>query len=164
MARRVFFSFDYDRDIFRVSQVRNSGMTRGGTEEAGFIDAASWESVKRQGRAAIERWINTQMNGASVTVVLIGAATSSSEWVDYEIKRSVGEGKGLLGVYIHNLIDPRTRMKDSMGKSPFENMYFENTNPRRYLSAIYPVYDWVNNDGYNNLGTWVEQAARQAGR
>jgi hypothetical protein len=32
------------------------------------------------------------------------------------------------------------------------------------FSHLFPIYDWVNNDGYNNLGSWVENAAKQAGR
>ena len=60
MARRVFFSFHYDRDIFRVSQVRNSGVITSSYESAGFIDHADWESLERQGGEAIKRWINAQ--------------------------------------------------------------------------------------------------------
>ncbi|HHY35701.1 MAG TPA: TIR domain-containing protein [Firmicutes bacterium] len=32
------------------------------------------------------------------------------------------------------------------------------------FSEVFKVYDWVLDDGYNNLGTWVEMAAQQAGR
>jgi Thoeris protein ThsB, TIR-like domain len=32
------------------------------------------------------------------------------------------------------------------------------------LSSIFPVYDWVNDNGYTNFSTWVEAAARQARR
>src|SRR5438309_1609781 len=72
VARRVFFSFHYQRDIVRASQVRNSWVTQD-RQTAGFLDAAAWEKVKRGGDAAIEAWIEDQLNGTSVTVVLIGA-------------------------------------------------------------------------------------------
>ena len=32
------------------------------------------------------------------------------------------------------------------------------------LSCLFPIYDWFDNDGYNNLGDWIEAAASQAGR
>lgn len=32
------------------------------------------------------------------------------------------------------------------------------------LKDIFNVYDWVDDDGFNNFGNWVEKAARQAGR
>jgi len=159
MARRVFFSFHYDRDIFRVSQVRNSGVVTSKYQGTGFIDHASWESLKKQGDDAIKRWINAQLDGASVTVVLIGAETYGREWVGYEIQRSVEQNKGLLGVYIHQLIDPRTKLPDVRGRNPFDFFHFTTSNPVVYLSQVYPTYDWVNDDGYNNFSKWVESAA-----
>jgi len=164
MARRVFFSFHYDRDIFRVSQVRNSGITKGTFEQAGFIDHADWETLERQGEDSIKRWINAQLKGASVTVVLIGAETFNRPWVNYEIQQSYADGKGMLGIYIHKLKDPRTSLPDSKGRNPFENIFVTDSNPRRYLSDIYPTYDWVSDNGYANFANWVEAAARKASR
>ena len=162
MARRVFFSFHYQHDIFRVSQVRNSGITKGTFDQAGFIDHADWESLERQGGESIKRWINGQLSGASVTVVLIGAETFDRPWVNYEIQQSYADGKGMLGIYIHQLKDPRTGLTDHKGRNPFENIYITNSNPRRYLSEFYPTHDWVADNGYANFANWVEAAARQA--
>jgi len=49
VARRVFFSFHYERDVQRASVIRNSWVTKPNSEEAGFIDAANWEEVKKKG-------------------------------------------------------------------------------------------------------------------
>lgn len=67
MARRVFFSFHYERDIWRVNQVRHTWVTKGDIEEAGYIDAADFEKVERQGEEAVKRWIDNQLKGTSVT-------------------------------------------------------------------------------------------------
>lgn len=32
------------------------------------------------------------------------------------------------------------------------------------FACRFPVYDWVNDDGFNNLGTWVQRAATNAGK
>lgn len=32
------------------------------------------------------------------------------------------------------------------------------------FATLFPTYDWVADDGYNNLGTWIEEAAAHAGR
>lgn len=32
------------------------------------------------------------------------------------------------------------------------------------FSFRFPIYDWVNDNGYQNLGDWVERAAQQAGK
>lgn len=162
MARKVFFSFHFERDIWRVGQVRNSWLTKPDRESAGFWDKVKWEEVQREGEEAIKRWINNSLNGTSVTVVLIGAETSTRKWVRYEIKRSYERGNGMLGIYIHNI-------KDSSGKTDTrgENTFGEITTNHRgepvYFWQLYSIYDWVNNNGYQNLGAWVEAAAKKAG-
>ena len=153
MARKVFFSFHYDRDAWRVSQVRNSWVTKPDHEASRFLDKAEWEAIERQGKQAIQNWIDSQLKGTSVTVILIGAQTSGREWVKYEIKKSNTDGKGMVGIYIHNL-------KDSAGKTDTKG-----TNPfTQFGYTKYRAYDWVNDDGYNNLPKWIEAAAKDAGR
>ena len=163
MARRVFFSFHYERDIWRASQVRNSWVTKPDREAAGFWDAAAWEEVKKKGDEAIKRWIDKQLEGTSVTAVLIGAQTSERKYVRYEIIQSYNKGNGLLGVYIHNSKD-QYGQTDRKGNNPFDNIYIEQNYKKIYFSQIYPIYDWVNDDGYNNFGEWIEKAAKKAGR
>jgi len=163
MARRVFFAFHYERDVWRAGQVRNSWVTKPDREDAGFWDAASWEKVKREGKEAIEKWIREQLKGTSVTAVLIGAETASREWVTFEIKESYTRGNGLLGIYIHNIKD-KDGYTDSKGTNPFNSIYIDQNGRKVYFSELYPTYDWVNDSGYENLGDWVEKAAKKAGR
>lgn len=163
MARRVFFSFHYERDIWRASQVRNSWVTKPDREAAGFWDAASWEEVKKKGEEAVKRWIDKQLEGTSVTIVLIGAETSEREYVRYEIIQSYNKGNGLLGVYIHNLKD-KNGQTDRKGNNPFDYIYIEQNGRKVYFSQLYPTYDWVNDDGYNSFGNWIERAAKDAER
>ncbi len=46
MARRIFFSFHYENDVWRANIVRNSWVT---ADAAGFVDAADFEEVKKVG-------------------------------------------------------------------------------------------------------------------
>src|SRR5258708_38880997 len=96
MARRVFFSFKY-KDVSRAMVVRNSWVVQG-KEAAGFIDAADFEELKAKGDDAIQGWIDDQLAGTSVTVVLVGEDTCDSRWVKYEIEKSEELGHGLLGI------------------------------------------------------------------
>ncbi|MDR7298178.1 hypothetical protein J2X16_003527 [Pelomonas aquatica] len=148
MARRTFFSFHHVRDNWRVGQVRNCWVTQQ-REAAGFWDAAEWEKVKLQTPEKIREWIDKQLVGTSVTVVLIGHETSTRPYVKYEIEQSIARGNGLLGIFIHN-------MKDVEGKTDLKG-----TNP---LPAGYKTYDWVNDDGRSNIGDWIEAAAKAANR
>jgi len=159
MARRVFISFHYSRDISRVNIVRNHGVTKGGYTEAGFWDHSLWEETKRRGDEAIKRLINQGLQGTSVTVVLIGRYTAGRKWVDYEIEKSGEKGNGFLGVWINRLgnLDGYT---DDRGRNPLDGW---DLGPKK-LSSIYPTYDWVLDEGYENFGDWVEEAAVIAGR
>ena len=160
--RRVFFSFHFERDVWRAGQIRNSWVTKD-RESAGFWDAAAWEEVKKKTDAEIEKWIGTQLNGTSVTVVLIGAETSKRIYVGYEIKESYNRGNGMLGIYIHNMKDSNGKT-DIAGANPLDTWYVEKDGIRTYFSSMYSTYDWVLNDGYRNLGKWIEDAASKAGK
>lgn len=195
--RRVFFSFDWD-DVWRVNQVRNSWVTKGNYKIAGFADAAEIEEVEKRTDKEIRKWIDEQMKGTSVTCILIGSKTDESNWVKYEIEKSIEEKKGLLGVLIHNLKDVAGKT-DKRGANPLGNYNEDNFGeavkrsllrggigwglarlvfPQLAIPATlfgaalavlestddYKIYDWVENDGYKNLGNWIEEAAEQVGR
>lgn len=153
MARKVFYSFHYKRDAWRAAQVRNSNVIAD-EDEFGVIDSAEWETIERQGDAAIERWINGQLKYTSVTVVLIGAQTAERDWVDYEIRKSWERGNAIVGVRIHAMKN-QDRETDTPGADPFAAVKLADGTP---LSSIAKVYDWVADDGRENLGDWVEEA------
>jgi hypothetical protein len=163
MARRVFFSFHYD-DVWRVNQIRNCWTVTGDREIAGFIDKAEFEKVERQGRRAIEAWIDRQLNGTSTTIVLIGAETASRPYVQYEILQSYNRGNGLLGIRIHNMKDVNGRTQWFGGPNPFDNVqveggFFGTTELSSKLSI--PVYNWVDDSGRTNIANWIERAPRK---
>lgn len=163
MVRRVFFSFHYERDHWRTNTVRNSWVTQEDREAAGFIDAAEWEAIKRSGDDAIEQWIDNQLNGTSVTAVLIGHETSNRKWVNREIEKSYERGNGIVGIRIHRLKD-KDGNRDLKGKNPLEDWYVKKNGRRKYFSEIFNTYDWKRDNGYENIGNWVEEAAQIAGR
>lgn len=162
MARRVFFSFHYERDIWRANVVRNSWVTQD-REAAGFWDASLWEEAKKEGDEAIKTMIDGALKNTSVTVVLIGKETSDRKWVRYEIKKSHEEGKGLLGVYIHGIKDKNGKT-DEKGDDHFGQIDVNEKGESVYFWQPYPTYDWIDDNGYENFGKWVEKAARAAGR
>lgn len=196
MARTVFFSFHYQRDIFRVQQVKQHYITKGNYTAAGYFDGSLEEKAQREGDTAVKRLIDNGLWGASVLCVLIGAETYKRRWVDYEILKSVELRMGVFGIRIHQIRDPRTGV-DTAGSNPFDFLgyggrggklqpmikYTDGWKDAPYLSPIeknsvaylvgtdkpilsslFRVYDWIDHDGYNRFDTWVEAAARQAGR
>jgi hypothetical protein len=163
VARRVFFSFHYSRDIWRANVVRNCWLTHTDRTAAGFWDASLWEEAKLRGRQAIEQMIDDALIGTSVTVVLIGAETAFRDYVQYEVVQSYEKRKGLLGIYIHRIGNQRSEI-DRQGRNPFDRVYFENNGRRTYLSEVYPSYHWFRDNGYLNIGSWIDEAAYFAGR
>lgn len=145
MARRVFFSFEYGKDVSRAMVVRNSWVAQG-REAAGFIDAANFEELENQGDSAIRRWIDEQLEGTSVTVVLVGEKTCSSKWVKYEIDKSIEDGKGLIGIDISKIKDLHGNTSKRCGQIP----------------RGYDFYLWFKEEGYHNMGDWIEKAANDA--
>lgn len=142
MARRTFFSFHYEQDVQRASVVRKSSALKAELSPE-WIDASLWEEAKKKNDAAIQKLIDDALYGTTVTAVLIGTNTATRRWVKYEIEKSQSRGNGLFGIYIHNI-------KDFAG-----NTATKGSNP---LPSGYKTYDWVLDDGYTNLGTWVEAA------
>jgi Cft2 family RNA processing exonuclease len=162
MARKVFFSFHYKRDVRRIVQVRNSWVVRPEGEAQPFYDKAEFEEAKKRA-GGIEKWIEEQLKGTSVTVILFGAETYDRKWVRHEIKRSYELKKGILAIDIHRIKDPQTGV-DIQGQNPLNYWYVEKDGRKVYFSEMYETYDWVNDDGYNNLSSWIEKAAKAAGR
>jgi MTH538 TIR-like domain (DUF1863) len=146
MARKVFFSFKYD-DVQRAMNVRNSNVISGALK-SGFIDKADFEAVEKQGEKAIQKWIDEQLTGTSVTVVLVGANTHKSKWVKYEIEQSIARGNGLLTIDISKIADLNGNTTDCCS----------------LRARGYKHYLWNNDSGRDNLGSWVEAAAKAAGR
>src|SRR2546428_775012 len=139
MARRTFFSFHYDNDIFRANQVRMANVVLG-TDTAGFFDHSEYEEAKRTSDAGIQRMILGHLENTTVTVVLIGQYTWLRPWVRYEIAESIKRKNGLLGVFIHHLPDPSKR-------SPASILGTLVTPPRPMTPTVpahveFPTYMW----------------------
>ncbi len=148
MARRTFFSFHYQRDIFRVNQVRNSNVFSG-VAAAGWADASLWEEAKKKGDAAIKKLIDQALLNTSVTVVCIGAQTAGRKYINYEIEQSISRGNGIVGLRINHLKDPK------LGAD------VEGAIPAKLKAIGAPVYSYTTTE---QLGAWIEKAAKSAGR
>ena len=162
MTRKAFYSFHYKPDNWRVSQVRNMGVI-GGNQPVTDND---WETVLRDGDTAIKNWIDSQIKGKSVAIVLIGEKTANRKWITYEINKAWNEGKGVLGIYIHNLKD-KDGYQSKKGDNPFEKINIDGhellnivkTYNPPYLTSTY-VYDHIK----ENIEKWIEKAIEIRGK
>lgn len=156
MARRVFHSFHYQQDVHRVALVRNMGVIEGQP----ILSSNDWEAVKKGGAPAIKRWIDQQMAGRSCVIVLIGSQTAGRRWVNYEIEKGWNLGKGVVGVYIHNLKD-LSGYQSYKGANPFAGFTVNGVSLSSIVEAHDPPYTRstdVYNYIRNSLEGWVEKA------
>lgn len=159
MARRVFYSFHFDPDNWRVQTVRNIRAI----EAQPKLSSNEWETVWRQGDKAIRSWIDQQMAGKGCVVVLIGAQTAGRPWVQYEIKKGWGDGKGVCGIHIHNLKNS-AGFQSAKGANPFASIQMSNgRRMSEYVSTYDPpfadsklVYEYIS----NNIENWADAAAQ----
>lgn len=101
MARRTFFSFHYQEDVWRAWNVRNCWVVNSDQKKSeGFFDASVFEASKKEGDDALKTFLRNGLSNTSVTCVLAGRYTAARRWVRYEIVRSVLKGNGLLTVDI----------------------------------------------------------------
>jgi hypothetical protein len=121
-----------------------------------------WEAITKKGDAAIEKWIESQLDGKSCTVVLIGADTPGRKWINYEVKESWNNNKGLLGVNIHRLKNLDGE-QSSKGSNPFDE--FTVGEAKKKLSSVVKVYNPPHTDSKDayayikdNLEDWIEEA------
>lgn len=135
--RRVFFSFHYQNDIWRVNQVRNSWrFGHENTRDAdGFFDASIWEASQRTGPDSLKQLIRNGIKNSSVTCVLVGAHTFERRWVRYEIARSVIKGNGIFTVNIHLLAD-QVGSGSILGANPLDCIGVYNYSGKFFLAEI----------------------------
>jgi len=138
----------------RVQQIRNIGAI----EDNKPVSEDEWEEIKRKGNDSIKKWINDNMRNRSCVIVFVGEETANRKWVQYEIKKAWEDGKGLLGIYIHNIRCPRNG-KCNKGNNPFEQFYLKDGTK---LSTKVKCYNPKSDDAYNdiaeNLENWIEDA------
>nr|WP_302345436.1 TIR domain-containing protein [uncultured Ruminococcus sp.] len=155
--RQVFFSFEYNKDVWRASQIRKMNVV---SKSSTFSDN-DWETVKSKSEASIKKWINEQMAMRSCIVVLIVKTTSTRKWVKYEIEKAYELKKGIVGIYIHGLKNENGDQTEK-GSNPFYNV-FTNNGERlsKYVTCYDPPYKsskFVYDDISNNIDDLIENA------
>ena len=66
-------------------------------------------------------------------------------------RKSVNDGMGLVGIHIHQL-ENRDGEQCQKGPDPLSYWKVEDQGAEKPLSDIFHTYDWVRDEGYENLG------------
>lgn len=160
MARKVFYSFHFHNDHWRVQQIRNINVLEGNPP----VTVNRWEEIKQEGDAAVRQWINANMSGKSCLIVLVGTETAQRKWVKYEIKKAWEDGRGVLGIYVHGMKDSNgnTTVK---GNNPFADVSVDNGGSQGTLGSVPPLKvpgGSTSSEVYasikDNVENWIEDA------
>ena len=159
IKRQVFYSFHYQMDNWRASQIRNIGAIEGNKPASDN----HWEKIKKGGKTAIKRWINNQMQDRSCTIVLVGRDTANRKWINYEIIKSWRSNMGVVGIYIYGLKNKKSYISKK-GENPFNYISYENNETLSNIVKCYNPrgdnsrerYEWIS----RYLSKIVEEAIK----
>jgi hypothetical protein len=156
MARKVFTSFHYVPDNWRANQIRNMGKLEGN----GIATTNKWEEVTKGGNKAIQEWIDDNIYGKSCIVVFVGENTAGRKWIKYEIEKAWNDGKGVFGIFVHNLKDNNGNQSNK-GDNPFDDFTIGNKKLSSIVKCYNPPYStstYVYDHIKENLEEWIEKA------
>lgn len=110
--RKVFISFDsedLDKKRLLVGQAKNEN------SELEFIDFSQKVPFNSENADYIKRGLRDRISQSSVTIVLVTDVTHRSDWVNWEIRESIRQNKGVV------VIDHRSSSTSRMPASVNEN-------------------------------------------
>lgn len=156
MAKKCFLSFHYKPDNWRVQQIKQMGAI----EEQPLLAANKWEEIKKNGDAAIEKWIADNMKGKDCLVVLVGEKTAGRRWVKHEIRTAWAKGMGMLAIHIHNLADSEGN-QSKKGADPFTGITVDGETVKgKVYDPPYTLSKNVYNYIAENIESWVDAAIK----
>ena len=149
--RRCFFSFHYEPDCFRASQVRNIGAIEGNQPATGN----KWEEVCSGKDKAIKDWIGAQMKGKSCVVVLAGTGTANRKWINYEINKAWNDRRGVVVIDVHGLMN-RDGSTSNRGSNPLYHVAVSINGVSTRLSTIAKRYQPAGSTSKQRYG-WIKE-------
>ncbi|NHN60052.1 MULTISPECIES: TIR domain-containing protein [Halorussus] len=128
-TRRVFISYE-GSDRMKAKGFRLLRWNKNVDVE--FQDRHLLDPVDSTNRGYIQQCIRDEIKGTSTTVVLVGENTKDSDWVDYEIERSLKDGNGLVAIKV----DDNITDEDVPDKLKENGAEIVDWNPDEFADAI----------------------------
>lgn len=135
MARRIFISYQHE------DQMKAKGFNLlhwNKNVDLEFVGRHLLDPVDSNNEAYVWRKVREQIRGTSITVVLIGARTADSEWVEREVRHSLEKDRpnGILGICLdHGVRVPEVLRGCGAEIIDWEPHEFEAAIDRAYVAA-----------------------------
>jgi len=102
------------------------------------------------------------MKNRSCVIALVGEKTAGRKWINYEIKKGWEDGKGVVGIHIHNLKD-REGNQANKGENPFDHVTIDGNKLSSIVKCYNPLYS-ISTNVYEyiekNIKDWIEEAIK----
>lgn len=158
MNKKVFFCYDYENDTDRAMVVKEVW----GEPSDDFISTNEFSRLSIGSKVKLYDWIDKQLDGTVLTVILLGNKTLDMPYVQYAVKRSLEHKNGLLGIFINTIVS------ESIPKALDAEKYWRKNSttqidtvegyPRYFNEVCSEVHDFNSELGYTNLKNWIQSA------
>lgn len=155
--RYVFPSYDWD-DAWLVNQIINMPKIVG-REYLGFVKGVPAEEGLTDPNE-IKRWIDRKMDGCTCLILFVGERTYTSDWVRYELELARNRN---MGRFILNL-QGMTRRDQTIclgGPDPYSYHGMYSSSGKGY---VIKQYNWITDNGQQNIRSWIQDACLRAGK
>lgn len=133
MAKRIFISYNHKDQM----KAKGFNLLRWNKNvELDFVGRHLLDPVDSNNEQYIRSKVSEQLSGTSVTVVLIGTETADSDWVAWEIDKSIEKQNGVVAIKLDDSVpDPPqgTVVGDALRRAGAEILNWE---PHEFESAI----------------------------
>ncbi len=96
----VFISH-YGKDDEHVQSLKDRLKSQGYDVRNFSVDSTNHKNGRKPSDAVVERLIQMRIKWSKTLICLIGNNTHTREWVDFELKEAIEQGKRIIGVYAH---------------------------------------------------------------
>lgn len=128
--RKVFISYRF-QDKDKVSMLR--GQAKNEDTDLDFIDMGLQVPFNSENADYIKAGIRERIRQSSVTLVVVSDTTHQSEWVDWEVRESIREGKGVVAVDLRT--NQTTPLPEVISENP--RIQIVRWNHREIMDAIH---------------------------
>ena len=155
-TRRVFLSYYFEKDFARAEKIRAVNKRNNSI----VFGEESWENIEEQADGKIQQWIEQQLEKSDCLVVLIGEETAKRKWMNYSIKRAYEMDKGIVGIFVHRLLDEAGDPSER-GEDPFHFVDLNSIKFSRFVRRFeseHVTERYVYHDIRRNLPALIEYA------
>ena len=154
-VRKILLCYQ-PKDSFRATKIKKMK----NFEQSVVFAEEDWPTVANHSETEIQEWVDQQVEDSDCLVVLIGEETAKKQWMNYSIKRAYELNKGIVGIFVHRLLDEEGDPSER-GDDPFHYLDLNGIKFSRFIQRFeskHVTERYVYHDIRRNLPQLIERA------